>query len=640
MTDDDKQVPEPDPWAGLDVDGPTSQQDDSPFVFDAVEEVAHNAGLPVIEPPFAALEASADVTADVVAAPQSAATDSPNDIPLIVFPPPDADTASAEAEPPESEILVGAGRSDILSMVDAVADFEDEAFSDQDITRELLAMNEEDESLTENELHDLGLGPADNESSEFAEHPAENASEDSSEDNPFDADPLVVGSPFADGGLDDPFAMLQESSVEEPVSIPIHPVLTTAGAAAITATAGPAARKKGGGVGQMVGVVLGGLMAIPITGLILLGLIWGLQWDQFKSLSKMYPSVVLPARFQPGFKKTTPANKGPSLDQSTGLDDLATLAGSAADQQPSEAGTEPDDPAMQADSTAPAGEEEGTESSATPETLASTSSLPAAMSASGLVALPMTPSTPLTPMTPMTDAIGIDPLPGLKPEPPTEAAEPVVIVPALPPLDFSGVESAVDHAAQAFDAVEDVSDPDDPLRKRLLVAWYKQLAKIGEELAMLETIAADSGRPLGQTPAAVVAFYDRMCQSEAALDDLDRLGGMWITSQKRQADGIVLLATVEATRQVGPYWCTQGAVARANRDGTDRTISIISRMAPPADTGDRVLITGVIFDGAAVWAADVRPAEAGQPADDALPLDAPAGLDGAEVGSGKPAAGF
>jgi hypothetical protein len=59
-------------------------------------------------------------------------------------------------------------------------------------------------------------------------------------------------------------------------------------------------------------------------------------------------------------------------------------------------------------------------------------------------------------------------------------------------------------------------------------------------------------------------------------------------------------------------------VANAQADGTDRSLSIISRSAPPADAGDRVVVSGVMFDGDAVWAADMRPV-AGQPLSDREP---------------------
>jgi hypothetical protein len=187
------------------------------------------------------------------------------------------------------------------------------------------------------------------------------------------------------------------------------------------------------------------------------------------------------------------------------------------------------------------------------------------------------------------------------------AAAPVAVV---PPLDLTGVEMAAERARQAFDAVGDVTDPVSPDRDRLLVTWYKQLARLSEELVRLETTAADSGRPLSPTPAVAADLLDRISVNETAVSDLDRLGGMWLTAQKRRADGISLVVTLGPSRQVGPYWSTRGVVAGAQADGTDRSLSIISRLAPPADTGDRVVVSGVMFEGDAVWAADMRPVAA------------------------------
>jgi hypothetical protein len=195
---------------------------------------------------------------------------------------------------------------------------------------------------------------------------------------------------------------------------------------------------------------------------------------------------------------------------------------------------------------------------------------------------------------------------------------PAAVAAALPPLDLTGVETAAESAAEAFESLDALTDPVAPDRDRLLVVWYKRLARLGEELARLETMAADSGRPLSQTPAVAADLLDRICVSDTAVADLDRLGGMWLTSQKRRADGVSLVVTLGPARQVGPYWSTRGVVANAQADGTDRSLSIISRSAPPADAGDRVVVSGVMFDGDAVWAADMRPV-AGQPLSDREP---------------------
>jgi hypothetical protein len=374
-------------------------------------------------------------------------------------------------------------------------------------------------------------------------------------------------------------------------------------------------------------VVLGGLMALPITYAIL---IWGFHKDPFKFGKKAPPQLafLLPQKLQPGYKpprKAEPVPPGlegaPSLDDLPAVDEAAvqeadqpaeTDVAEPATGQPAEtadepmaladtatepaealnpvASTEPAEPAEPAESGEPATE-------AASESVADAgASSPAMASAPGLGALP--PSDAL----PGLDALLID-------ADATAVPAPAVAAAALPPLDLSGVDAAAEQAAQAFEALEAISDPADPARDRLLVGWYKRLAQLGEELVSLETIAADSGRPLSQTPAAAAALFERICGSDTAMADLDRLGRMWLTKQKQRADGVALLATLDGSRQVGPYWSTRAFVSGANADGTDRSIAIISRLPPPADAGARVVVSGVMFDGDAVWAADVRPVE-------------------------------
>ena len=194
---------------------------------------------------------------------------------------------------------------------------------------------------------------------------------------------------------------------------------------------------------------------------------------------------------------------------------------------------------------------------------------------------------------------------------------PAAAVAALPPLDVTAVEMAAERATQAFESLEretldreaqgTITDATDPARDRLLVVWYRRLAQLCEELVRLETVASDSGRPFAATPAAAADLFDRICVSERAVADLDRLGRMWLTTEKRRADGVAVVVTLGASRQIGPSWSTRAVVSGELPDGTDRSLSIISRMAPPADAGDRVVVAGVMVDGDAVWAADMRP---------------------------------
>jgi hypothetical protein len=368
-------------------------------------------------------------------------------------------------------------------------------------------------------------------------------------------------------------------------------------------------------------------MALPITYAILL---WGFQKDPFK-LGQQGPSqwaFLLPQKLQPGYKPPRKADARPTLDAASSLDDLpladdasppaasepaamaaaepveGTAAEPAASGEP--ATTEPMKSEAVAESPAESAEPAPAEPApAEPipkpasEAVASDSTVtaaPAMAAAANLAALP-----------PPDALAGLDALVADAAVATPAAAAPVAVV---PPLDLTGVEMAAERARQAFDAVGAVSDPVSPDRDRLLVNWYKQLARLSEELVRLETTAADSGRPFSPTPAAAADLLDGICVDETAVSDLERLGGMWLTTQKQRADGISLVVTLGPSRQVGPYWSTRGVVAAAQADGTDRSLSIISRLAPPADTGDRVVVSGVMFEGDAVWAADMRPVAA------------------------------
>jgi len=609
-TDDDKQTPETDPWAGLDAGESQEEAEGSAFAFDGVED-------------------------DVVA----------EDVPLVVFPPPDGETAG-------SEVVIGTGHSGIISMSNAAevsgeADLNDggaadDAFDDKDIAHEMGLLDDEGEAIAAEAL-ESEEDPASEEDLGGGADFGESANEPHSDEMSFNAGVMEGASPFGfgDGEQADPVADRAESWSDDPASIPIASAAAAAGlatgAAMVTAGDRPAAaKKKGSGLGQMVGVVLGGLMALPLTYAIL---IWGFQKDPFK-LGKQVPSqlaFLLPQKLQPGYKPARKADAGPSLDAATSLDDLPSADEAmvpAPEPVAESAESEPAEPAESAAAVAAAesapaapmkteaveGDPVEPVASADPADPAESSeAAPAAAGESGAaaaaVAPPMAPDLSLPVAVPKSDALpDLDALMADAGEA-AIAAVPAA-VPELPPLDLTGVDTAVDRAVESFEALETVADPLSPDRDRLLVFWYKRLATLGEELVRLETLAADSGRPLASTPASAAGLLERIRDSDTAVADLDRLGGMWLTSQKRRADGVALVVTLGASRQVGPYWSTRVSVSGGQADGADRSMAIISRSAPPAEMGERVVVSGVMFDGDAVWAADMRPVAVQPPSSD------------------------
>ncbi|MFM7290072.1 MAG: hypothetical protein ACKO6B_02435 [Planctomycetia bacterium] len=631
-TDDDKQSPEPDPWAGLDIGNADNGDDAGAFDFASLEDEPSAPFQPVVDEPSAeAAETFAFETMDhPVGEPSSPVLhddqDAPaNEIPLAVFPPP-------EVEVEGSEILIGTGRSGIIPMAEAgedlgsqdfaSGDLANDEFDDNDIAHELGLADIDAEQMAE----DAGGGPG------MAADFGEPVGEMSSEDVSFDAGASAGEFPFADADqVEDPFGVVSDASESgyDAASIAVSSAAAaTAGVAAVATTpvAKQAGRKtKGSALGQMVGVVLGGLMALPVTYAIL---VWGFHKDPFKLAKQAPPQLafLLPEKLQPGTrpsstktpKKTGKAdmaaglNSGPSLDDLPTGDDVATVVGEpssdAGDDEPT-AVPEPTDVADSTDDAAatvgpgtpdgePAEMAHAAETAPKPEE-------PVAPSGDAVADLAIAPP-------PMAAAglDAIDPVPGLDELAATADAVPPAAVPAaLPPLDMTGVERAVERVSQAFDALGAISDRADPARDRLAVTWYKRLVQLDEELVRLETAAADSGRPLEQSPAAVARLLDSICESETAREDLEKLGRMWLTRQQQRADGVTLLATLDSARQVGPYWSTTAIVSGARPDGGDRKVAVISRFAPPAAAGERIVISGVLFDGDTVWAADVRPVD-------------------------------
>jgi hypothetical protein len=339
----------------------------------------------------------------------------------------------------------------------------------------------------------------------------------------------------------------------------------------------PAAKPaKKSGLGQLVGIVLGGVMAIPIT---LAILIWGLQKDPFK-VAKMVPDeykFLLPQKLQ-GKKQV--AVRGPDLAQAASLDALPAA-----------------EPAAAGDAGAAGEGTPGGDAAAAP---ADGGEKP--MKQPGLDDL--------------ANSIALDPAAAETPKP---VAEPAPAPPAAPepePLDLSGLDTAIAEATTAMEAVPPVEDGDKKARMRALAAWYKSLAKVAEELAMLERVAADSGRPLEAAPEQFVTLQAALVAQPGMLEELSTWGRNWIGFSKRGSAGIVLPVTFDSATRLGPFWSAKVLIDKG--EGDMEELAIVSRTEPAALTGDRVIVTGLLLDGDVIWATDCRKPSTEKPAASAL----------------------
>jgi len=646
MSDDDKKGPEADPWANLDAETPGESGDAFSFAFEE-EEIDDTAPEKTPESPLSPLETSSlehaaaegpqagatDAAAEAVPAPELDSWDAMvaetiadvaphREIPLAVFPPPGSETAAGDgdgdvdgdrdgdattlADAFDSDAPFAAEESGIIAIADVTGGFGgSDAAADDDHQPAGSAQDRFGDARSGGAVEDgsddafddaalareMALGVA-AESADFGDQASESLSDDVS----FHAGAVNASSPFGETGTADPFAQADESIREEAASIPMVAGLATAGAAVAGASVRPAAapKKKGSGIGQLIGIVFGGLLAIPITFAIL---IWGFQKDPFKFARHVPPqfAFLLPQKLQPGSDK--PASKGkrsgPDLSKAKSLDDLAVAGDAVAPA---------DDAAATPAEAAAAAPQQGDGAPADSDGVVVADAATGDAADRGPAMKPAAEPADAAVTVPPPDALAaLDPV-----------APAAVVAPEPPALDLTGVEAAAAKAAEAFDSLASVPDGDDSARRKLLVGWYRQLARLGEELAVLEHTATGTGRPLEDTPAAASGVLERVRGDDAAVGDLVRLGGMWLTSQKRQSDGVVLVATVENVRRVGPYWSTRAQIEDAGDDGATRPVAIISRTQPAVDVGDRMLVSGVLFDGDAVWAVDVRPLAAAQ----------------------------
>lgn len=335
----------------------------------------------------------------------------------------------------------------------------------------------------------------------------------------------------------------------------------------------PPRKKKPSVVGQLIGVVLGGAMAIPVT----LGiLIWGFGKDPF-NLTPMLPDSVaflLPAKFRPAGSGAIP--NAPSLDDIVGtpaggdgeaalpsVDDLAT--------------TEPEPPA-------PVEPE--------PTDLAVVDPAPA----------------------PGAGETADDPLMNLLDESASAAQPPAPVEPPPPPepepLDLEKLGAAVAEATSALEAVAAVDDPSDPVRRRLLALWYKSLAGYAEELAALERLSTETGRPFEPAVEQGDAIRAGLADHPRLLAELPGLTRSWIAYAKRPSDGVVAAATFVGARRVGPYWRSQVSLAATDSKPALELV-VLTRTEPAVAPGDEVVITGLAVDDDVVWATELRPAATG-----------------------------
>lgn len=559
----------PDPWADLLGDGSGESAAEFNFSFDEPSE----------EAPFAAAE------------------------------PPEPDTgpeveAEPETEPADALMPAAAGLSPVGEDVEPQLDDEQAAAWLDDVEPAPPAALEADAAGSSIEIGTgtSGIVPSDEVDAWGDVGPTDDQqpAEDGGSGDTFSFDEPEPA--FGEAATGDAIAFAEEAVAEEAALPGIDAGVEEAaagltGAAAIaTAAAGgkagrtakPAKAKKGG-IGQVIGIVLGGAMAFPIVFGILVGLMWaGVTVPVGKSIGRALPesmAFLVPEKFRPGFKKSAVAVAAPVKRAS--LDELGAGQPQAGDGTATE-----ESPAEPMDGGIDVG------------------SLPLDEPETGDTGTPLVDDEPVVPGgdgDSFTDPLAAEE-PEMKPDDvaPDDASIEAAKIAAA---DRKQLDAAVREALTAVDALEEVADAEDPARKRLLVDFYKALATVGAELVMLEKMSGDAGRPLAEPPPTLDDLHKRLPRHHG---DLQRLGRNWLDFTKRPSDGVMLPVTFQASRKIGSNWSSKVTLPLA-KEGV-REIVVLSRAAPTAVPGDVVLVIGTLFEGDVIWAGDMRPL--GSPADD------------------------
>ena len=123
----------------------------------------------------------------------------------------------------------------------------------------------------------------------------------------------------------------------------------------------------------------------------------------------------------------------------------------------------------------------------------------------------------------------------------------------------------------------------------------------------LQNEAADTGRPLEGTQERLTELHAGIAAQGAVAAALPKLARDWLAYSRRDSEGILLPVTFDSAKKVGPYWRSK---VQLDEGEHARELAIITREEPAALAGDKLLVTGIVFDGDVIWAADLRSAAA------------------------------
>ena len=415
-----------------------------------------------------------------------------------------------------------------------------------------------------------------------------------------------------------------DSITLDQADVPTEPVAV---ASVIAANATPDASRSGrkSVVGPLLGILAGGLLAIPITlGILLAGFgrdPFGIAGFLPASLAFLAPAApgsspapspvlpVEPAAHSPEPEPMEPsvADSGPDASTDANTATLGPAADSAPVADASAEGVEP---------LAVSADEMATDDTPADE-MAADDTAAAAMAADDTEVTPMAADV-VADVDPAVDPVLDTPViePDAAPllamlEPATPPAPAVIEAAAAPvpePLDLTALDQAAAAAVAATAEIAALEDLSAPAQRRELAAWYRTLATYADSLSRLDREAWETGRDLQDAAGSMAAVHREIAAAPAIHPALARLARDWMSYARRVNDGVVVPARFQTTRQVGPWWRSEVLVG--DTEGRpDRRFVVMTRSEPVAEVDEVVFVTGLALDDDVIWAADLRTAE-------------------------------
>jgi hypothetical protein len=172
----------------------------------------------------------------------------------------------------------------------------------------------------------------------------------------------------------------------------------------------------------------------------------------------------------------------------------------------------------------------------------------------------------------------------------------------LDAADLAMLEMAAARAGVMLDSVtETPSDAPETMRKSALVDWYKSLAAVGEEAVAAEQVLADAGRATTSVGGALTGMVERIAGTGTAYADLQELAQLWLKATKRDSQGAVIPGTLSDVHPVGAVWAS--TLIGLEQGSETSLVTVLSRRRPDMPVGTDVVAVGVMVGGDVMWAA-------------------------------------